>query len=101
MSRYIRGKAKAERALTELYSKNGVSIRPTMIYGMRRVKNIPLPLGVVGAPLALLNSQLSMLRHVPLVGGFFLPPVNVDVREKERERRKSNVVHHRLLLKLH
>lgn len=77
---YVRGKEKAERALKEIYGNNGVALRPTMIYGTRRVKSIPIPLGLVGAPFALVCTSFPALRTLPLLGDFFVPPVSVEVR---------------------
>ena len=76
---YVRGKRKAEEALAEIYGKDGVALRPTVMYGTRRIGSLNVPLGVVGAPWAFTLNYFSGLRKLPLVGDFALPPLNVEV----------------------
>ncbi|ETV98453.1 hypothetical protein H310_08601 [Aphanomyces invadans] len=73
---YFNGKERAEAAVRAHFPDTGVSLRPGFVYGTRRVHvnntDLFLPLGLLGAPLALAGRGLgpvsSMLSRVPLLG---------------------------------
>lgn len=77
---YVQGKQQAEEALREAFPTSGVALRPSMIYGDRRVSaNVTLPLGLVGAPLEALAARApKALLGVPLLGALAVPPVPVE-----------------------
>ena len=82
---YVEGKRAAERALADRYGRDGLALRPGMVYGARRVEGlgVSLPLQLVGRPLeAVLGGPLrgvaQGLMGVPTLGAAFVPPVPVD-----------------------
>lgn len=46
---------------------------------------LPVPLTVVGAPLAIAFGALPQLRGLPLIGELFAPPVSLHVRSSRVE----------------
>lgn len=64
---YFHGKKAAEAALFAALPDGGVALRPGFIYGTRRVSGMPLPLGIVGAPLEAVWCLVEILpnTHTP------------------------------------
>ena len=80
---YLRGKARAEAAVEELFPGGaGASLRPGFVYGPREVRpGLTLPLQLVGAPLAAVLSKtpLGALAHIPGLGPLlFAMPLSDD-----------------------
>jgi len=82
---YVEGKHATEKKLEKEYGKQGVSIRPSFVYGTRHLMgNIPLPLWALGKPLQFLTtpSPVRQLCHLPYIGPFvsplLTPPISVQ-----------------------
>lgn len=77
---YFQGKRDAEATLYKLFPRGGVALRPGMIYGTRQAGTVPIPLGLVGAPLAAALKLMpsKSLSSIPILGAAFVPPVSVD-----------------------
>lgn len=74
---YYEGKRMAEETIRLKFPYSGVILRPGFIYGTRKVAGIDIPLGVIGSPLEKIMKQAKSASQIPVVGGLFVPPVNV------------------------
>ncbi|GAX72766.1 hypothetical protein CEUSTIGMA_g222.t1 [Chlamydomonas eustigma] len=80
LSGYVNGKAQAEDAVRRNYPDTGVSLRPGVVYGDRVISSsLTIPLGYAFQPLeSLLLRAPKNLVELPVVGGLFVPPINVE-----------------------
>ena len=79
---YFEGKGIAEAAVAKHFGSAGCVLRPPAVYGTRAVtKNVKLPIGLVGAPLAALLSSRPMRTlsgALGPVGDLLMPWVSVE-----------------------
>ncbi|CAK9309532.1 unnamed protein product [Citrullus colocynthis] len=81
-SSYFTGKRQAESEVLSKFPRSGVVLRPTFIYGKRRVDGFEIPLDLVGEPaekfLSVFGNFLKPLSSIPASDIFLAPPVSVD-----------------------
>lgn len=58
---YFQGKRDAEKHLAEKFPTSGVALRPSFIYGSRAVGSASIPLGAIGAPLAVVRGRWARI----------------------------------------
>lgn len=78
---YIKGKRMAEEALFQHFPNSGVALRPGIVYGSRAITNsVTLPLNLLFGPVDLMLQRVDSkkLSGIPVVGGAFVPPVDVN-----------------------
>lgn len=89
LSGYYHGKKMAEEEIINSFgAENCALLRPAMIFGLRQVGQIAIPLNLLGAPMA------CLFKNIPIQSPFFSPPVSVEkvwiLSIKSLVRRKSN-----------
>ncbi|KAK8970011.1 hypothetical protein KSP40_PGU017307 [Platanthera guangdongensis] len=81
-SGYFTGKRKAESEVLSKYPSSGVVLRPTFIYGKRKVDGFEIPLDLIGEPLERLLLAAERftrpLASLPASDLLLVPPVRVD-----------------------
>ncbi|KAH9687403.1 NAD(P)-bd dom domain-containing protein [Citrus sinensis] len=81
-SAYFTGKRKAESEVLSKYPNSGVVLRPTFIYGKRKVGDFEIPLDLIGEPaesiLRAIENFTKPLSSIPASDLLLAPPVSVD-----------------------